>query len=269
VPPGKEGKIELAVEHTDGYSGEVAKSASVSTNDPKNATFNLILRARFKFEPPPAAPPAPAPKHVGVFSVEPADRWITSVLSGSNAASTLYLYNDKDTPVRIKQIVLPGSEFTAKFAPIQDGKRYELQLATNPSLKPGYYKQTLKVITDSASDPEVPIDLELNVYPKVFAQPTSIIIGTLPSTPELTSMNWPPITIRKVRDGGLQIKSFKCNLDFIKLALSTEAEGQLYTLKITADQSKVKPGPFKGVIRVETNDPDAPVLEIPVSGSFK
>ena len=59
MPPGQEGKIELVIEHTDTYSGEIVKSARVSTNDPKNARFYLTLRAKFKVEASPAAPLAP------------------------------------------------------------------------------------------------------------------------------------------------------------------------------------------------------------------
>lgn len=47
VAPGKAGSITLAVEKTDGYKGEVTKTAAVTTNDPDHQTFTLILRANF------------------------------------------------------------------------------------------------------------------------------------------------------------------------------------------------------------------------------
>jgi Protein of unknown function (DUF1573) len=50
IAPGKEGKVTLAVEKTDGYKGEVVKNAAVTTNDPNRQTFSLVLRANFAAE---------------------------------------------------------------------------------------------------------------------------------------------------------------------------------------------------------------------------
>ena len=47
IAPGKVGTVTLAVEKTEGYKGEVSKTASVTTNDPDHQTFTLTLRATF------------------------------------------------------------------------------------------------------------------------------------------------------------------------------------------------------------------------------
>lgn len=48
VAPGKSGGITLSVEKTDGYQGEVVKTATVTTNDAAKKTFTLVLKAIFK-----------------------------------------------------------------------------------------------------------------------------------------------------------------------------------------------------------------------------
>lgn len=269
MPPGKEGKIELAVEHTDGYSGEVAKAASVSTNDPKNANFSLTLRARFKLEQPPTAPVAPPLNPNPVFKVEPGERWITSTLAGSSSSNTLYLYNPQAAPIHAKNVVAGGNNFTATIQPVQDGKRYQLNVASNPALKPGHYMQTVRVLTDSTIQPEVAIELDLTVYPKVFASPNAILMPPLPITPDVTAITWPAIYIRKVREQGLKIKSYSTTLPFLKLEMTTETEGQAYKIRLILDPTKIKPGEFKGKVRVETNDPDVPILDVPIQVTFK
>ncbi|HKP87140.1 MAG TPA: DUF1573 domain-containing protein [Blastocatellia bacterium] len=50
IAPGKEGKITLEVQKTDGYKGEIVKNAAVTTNDPDHQTFALVLRANFSAE---------------------------------------------------------------------------------------------------------------------------------------------------------------------------------------------------------------------------
>ncbi|MEK6299099.1 MAG: DUF1573 domain-containing protein [Acidobacteriota bacterium] len=47
IAPGKTGSVTLEVAKTDGYKGEVSKTASVTTNDPDHQTFTLTLRASF------------------------------------------------------------------------------------------------------------------------------------------------------------------------------------------------------------------------------
>ena len=47
VAPGKVGGITLTVEKTEGYKGEVVKTATVVTNDPDQPQLVLTLRATF------------------------------------------------------------------------------------------------------------------------------------------------------------------------------------------------------------------------------
>jgi hypothetical protein len=277
IAPGKEGKITLRIEHTESYSGELAKSALVATNDPANQTFNLMLRAYFKGPTiPVSATSAASPvalaapgKIAGPFSVSPSDRWVTSVLTGSSSAGTLNLYNGSGTPVRVKKVDPGGTNFTVKFLTIEDGKRYEISVATNPALKPGQYHQTLKLVTDSKAAPEIAIELAATVYPKVFAVPSSVNFPRLTPDKDPSTVVLPVIYVRKLRDGGLKVNSVTSTLPFLKPTLSTQDEGSVYVIRLAVDKSKMEGnGAFKGTIRIETNDPDTPVLEVSVQGSF-
>src|SRR5215470_9840708 len=120
--------------------GEIAKTATVTTNDPQNAQFILQLRAHFKgaSNPNPTGPPPTyAPdtgKRLGSFSIAPTDRWTTSTIKGQASTGTLYLYNHEAKPIHIKQMSVGGTDFTATLLPIEDGKRYQVNLSTNPAL---------------------------------------------------------------------------------------------------------------------------------------
>jgi hypothetical protein len=251
--------------------GEVAKSAGVTTNDPVLANFSLMLRARFKMDQQTAEKAQMVGmlgKKVGAISVEPMDRWVTSVLTGNSTATTIYIVNNEASPIHIKKVEAGGTDFSARLQPIQDGRRFELILSTNPNLKPGEYHQTVRVLTDNAKTPEVPIKLDVTVFPRVFASPTAIIMPPLSVTSDLASINWPMINVRKVQATGLKIKSYTTTLPFIKLDLLTTKEGELYQIRLTIDNEKVKPGEFKGNIHIETNDPNVPFIDVPVQGRF-
>jgi Protein of unknown function (DUF1573) len=45
IAPGQTGGITLAIEKTEHYSGEVVKTADVTTNDPEKSRFTLTLKA--------------------------------------------------------------------------------------------------------------------------------------------------------------------------------------------------------------------------------
>jgi len=47
IAPGKTGGITLEVAKTDGYTGDVTKTATVTTNDPDHQSFVLTLKANF------------------------------------------------------------------------------------------------------------------------------------------------------------------------------------------------------------------------------
>jgi len=203
------------------------------------------------------------------FTVEPSDRYFTSALSGSSSSNALRLYNNQEEPARITKLIPGGDTFTATLQTIQEGKRYEVILASNPALKPGHYTQNLKALTDNKSQPEVSIQLNLTVFPKVIVSPPSITMPTLPTTADLTAITWPVIYVRKIREQGLKIKKYSSTLPFIKLELLTETEGQVYKIQLKLDTSKIKPGEFKGKVIIETNDPDVPVAEVPIQATYK
>ncbi|HWP42319.1 MAG TPA: hypothetical protein VNO14_03720 [Blastocatellia bacterium] len=194
---------------------------------------------------------------------------MTSVITGSSAATRLYLYNREATPVRVKKLEPGGDKFNASIKPIEEGKRYEISVSTNPALKPGQYSQVMRVLTDSASKPEFTIQLDVTVFPQVFVSPASIVMPKLSLANDVASITIPMIYVRKVREGGLKINKVSSSLPFLTLQVVTETEGQFYTVRMKFDKSKITgTGDFNGVIRIETNDAQNPVLEVPFKCSF-
>ena len=182
----------------------------------------------------------------------------------------MYIFNHENKPVHIKTILLGGDGFVARYQPIQDGKRYEVIISTSAALAPGVHKQTLKILTDSKETPELQVYVEATVIGSVITTPTSILLPAMAADIDPATISLPPIYVRKIRATSLQIKTVHSSLPFLRLNLASEQEGKSYKIDITF-QKDFKPvkGEFKGIIRIETNDPDALVIEVPVQGSFK
>lgn len=263
----------------------------MTTNDPAQRSFSLTLRAYFKpdesaapqgGQPRALVPPSPPkmvsapaaakeanldPHRAGPFQVEPGARWITVAFKGSSSSGMLSLFNPENRPIRIKRVIPGGNSFTVRLETIQPGKRYGLFVATNPALRPGKYTQTVRLITDSRKSPEASIQLEATVYSLVFVTPESINLQPLKLGADLSKFEQ-AIVIRKVRQGGLQIKRVASTLPFVRLEVVALSEGESYRIRLTIDPSKASPGRFDGKIKIETNDADRPEIEIPISGSF-
>lgn len=199
---------------------------------------------------------------------EPNDRWVTGAYTGSSSAGVIYLVNREPVAVNIKNVVAGGTNFTVNLLTIEAGKRYQLSFTTNPKLKPGYYTQDVKVLTDNVAKPEAVVHLEATIHPRIFATPTSIIMPSLPAASDLSAINWPMIYVRSMVEGGVKVKGVSSTLPFLKMEILTINEGTVYSLRLTLDKTKITPGEFRGKVRIETTDADMPVLEVPIQGSF-
>src|SRR5262249_24898130 len=159
--------------------------------------------------------------------------------------------------------------FSASLRTVEEGKQYFLSLTSNAQLKAGKYNQTVMLYTDSAETPELPVKLELNVFALVIATPNTITLPRFPLSGDVSKMFLPPVYVRKIRDGGLTLNSASSTLPFLKVEITKHIEGEQYILRLTLDKSQIQaPGEFHGKIRVETNDAETPVLEIPVNAWF-
>lgn len=259
-----------------GYQGEISKFATVTTNDPKQSSFGLTLKVFFKPDPtaPPVAAPRPAPitmpfKRVGPFNVAPADKWVTAVVTGLTMSNTFTLSSVDKKPTHVTSVNPGGKDFEVTLRTVDNGKQYALAVTSNPALKPGRHTQTVDVMTDDPDTPRIPIELEVNVYPLVIATPQTIVLPRLALQSDLSRIVIPTIYIKKVKGDGLEVKRVSTTLPFLKLELQTERAGESYTIHCSMDKSAAPaPGDFEGKIRIETNDPDAPVLEVLVRGGF-
>jgi len=276
VPPGQEGKITLNIQHTEAYSGEVSKQATVTTNDPKLGSFSLTLKGYFRMDPVPGAtgiPAAvaipPAAKKIGPFRAVPDDQLVTAAIRGSSVTNSINFINQAVKPVHVTRVVPGGDTFSVKLRTVDEGKQYYLSVTSNPDLKAGKYNQTVTLYTDSAETPEIPVKLELNVFALVIATPNTINLPRFPLSGDVSKMFVPVVYVRKIRDGGLKVNSVSSSLPFLKVDVTKQVEGEQYTLHLTLDKSQIQaPGEFHGKIRVETNDAETPVLEIQVNAWF-
>jgi hypothetical protein len=272
LAPGAEGKITLAVEHTAGFTGQVQKTATVTTNDPLQPRFSLTLRMLFKPSPnepgnvPTPMPPSAVTK-IGPFVFMPSNEWHSAVVRGESTGGVVDILIQDDKPAHITSVAPGGTDFAVTLKTVEDGKKYTVVITNNRELKAGHYVQKVRLLTDDKNVGEIPINLELTVYPFVVAAPSAIHLSTV-DLQSTAAIRVPAIYVQKVRGDDLSVTSVTSSLPFLNLEPKDDIKGRRYIINITVDRAKLPPpGVFRGKIHIETNDQEVPALDVTIDGT--
>ena len=237
----------------------MTKTAEVYTNDPQKAQFTLVLSMIILSD------MTPNGKIVGPFIVGPTNQWSGRVPHGMSANGLMAITNNTQQPIKITRVI-PGVEaFNVKLQTLEEGKRYSLEFISLTSLPVGNHAQTVKLATDSKEMPELTLELQAIVFPAVQVNPADLVFENVPvSEPEsdvtfLSKFVW----VRLGRGNGLEIKSMTSDLPFIKAKVESNS-GQSVVLRIGFG-AKPPVGTHKGKVRIETNNSDVNVIEVPIT----
>ncbi|NBO65184.1 MAG: hypothetical protein EBU88_10155 [Acidobacteria bacterium] len=158
MPPGREGFITLNIS-TSGYAGPIKKSAEVITNDPQNARFSLTVRLDIVDD------ETPSENQIGPFFIAPATRWKGTTGQGMSVVGLMTLSNRSNPLIRIREIKHSADAMTVKLNVLSTGRRYTLQIRSRLDLPVGIHRQSVTLVTDSPTTPELKLELELEVTP--------------------------------------------------------------------------------------------------------
>lgn len=196
---------------------------------------------------------------------------MVGVVAGDVARTALYLSSRDGRPVRIARVDPGGADFTVSVRPLEGGSQYQLQLATNPALKPGSYKQTVRIVADSKDEDAVTeISLQASVLPRVFVAPSEIPDLKISRSQSATA-RMPQIQIRKLRGGNISILKASSSLPFIKPIINSEGGvSSTQIIWLTIDKSKLPAtGAFAGSVTLHTDDPEFETVEIRITGTVE
>jgi hypothetical protein len=238
----------------------VAKSAEVVTNDPQRERFTLALSLTI------VSDDSPQGSRIGAFIVGPSNRSTLRVARGASANGSITIYGSSQ-PVRILNLSPNGEAFSVNLNTLAEGKRYSLSFVSSPKLPVGNHKQTVKLTTDSKETPELEIFLEVVVIDPVSVHPSPLTFENVPvSDPEaVISAVTKLLRVRLERGVGMEITSIDSDLPFLKVKKeSVYGNGQMILLRVGFNEKPPK-GTHQGVIRIETNIPNAKVIEVPVT----
>lgn len=241
----------------------LTKTAEVETNDPARAKFTLVMKLMIVDD------VSSPDNQIGPFYMIPSRKWRTEVVQGSSASGTITVGNRSSEVIRIGEIRNSGAAVSVKVVPLLVGKRYLVQLRSEPGLPIGTHQQTVKMMTDSAATPELTLELEVEVRPAISIVPSTLSFenvsianqgGAMTSRHQIVRIGFDPAS-------GIRVTAVKSSLDFLTATFEPAGPG-VFSLRVGFDREPPS-GSFNGLITIETDSPKASLLAVPVSVTVK
>jgi hypothetical protein len=263
IKPGETGKVTAHIDTT-AFTGPIAKTVTLETNDPSSPTSTLTIHAIVK----------------PYVEAHPAGFVRFNQLQGEVETKKLTLYSEEDVPFEITDVQVPGDWVKVMYRKLDEAERipnigkagqnqYEVAITVGgPDAKIGPMADKIRLMTNSKHSPEYPISVTGVIRPTYRVEPTALNFGEVaPSDAAATrsvllhsnDMRTPEqFVVTKVESSLPSITTA-----FKPLAQKGDFE---VTLQVAKD---AKPGDIDGTVKIYTSDKVNPVVTLPVKGTVK
>jgi len=212
-------------------------------------------------------------KVVPPIEFDPFPIFFVSTLRGQDKTASIEIINHEPDPFDIENVENPCSRATAKLETIDPGRRYRLSLTMNGNGAAGRAADTIMLTTSSRAHPFLQIRANTNLNERVHAFPDTIDFGeisarVLRANPNLVGELMQRVTI--YQEGGKEFKiSAATDVPFLGVATSQEQLKDRFEVRLSVIPQKLKSGPVKGALVIDTNDTEFPRVTIPITASIE
>ena len=204
---------------------------------------------------------------VGEHKLWPTARPSITIDRGERFTFALRIRHTAPGPSELQSSTKPTEQIDYKLRRETKEAGYWLDIAVGPFGEPGRRSATIELRASGDASPPVKVQLTVNVLGEnVIATPGSLDVGELLlSRLRAEPMVFGRLGVRKLV-GAFRIMAISSSLPFIKLEKQTIVEGSNYLIRLSSDPNLIpKPGSYRGILRIETDDTQKPLLEVPIS----
>ena len=256
IPPGGTGKIEADVDTT-AFTGPIAKSILVFSNDQANNQINLVVRAEVR----------------SFVEVLPRNLLRLNVLQGEPATEKVTLVSADGSAFAVTAVDAGGGPYQVEFRelaekerlPERKGQQWEVKVTVPADAPEGLLSHKLVVKTTQPKAPEVTLQVSGVVRPIVQVVPAEINFGTIGGDAPV-GRNVILINNRQ----GTQLELSKLEIDNPQFAheLIPLQAGQRFQVAVTMKAGTPK-GAQKATLTITTNDPSRKVITVPIQATVQ
>lgn len=255
IAPGQTGKIHAEMDTSD-FNGGVARGITVFTNDPDHPRLELTLKVVVK------------PQMVAFPGYA---RYI--VVHGEDKEGVIpqYVWAEDGKDFHITKIDSPSPYLTTSFRrpseeelrPEGKGKKQWLvTLDFDYNRAPvGALRGYVVVHTDHAGNDEVKIPLSGFVRPTVALNPPTVDLGTVADDKPVKT----GIILQQFLADPMKLTDPETDIPGIEVQIKPIEAGRKFEVLFTAGPGVPK-GVFQGKVRIHTDSPKKPIIEVPFHG---
>ncbi len=252
VPAGGETAVRLAIDtrRMKGPISEVAQIVFAGDREPEY----LSLRGRV----------------VLPLQLTPQDRvYFLNTVRGEPATEEILVINHRPDPVRLLSVESSDPTFQVRADTLSDGRRYQLRVDLNPEAPPGRYEGTITLRTDSPEDAVREIPALAIVRDLVNTSISRVDFSTtLISGLDFQAAARRTVQVRRHQGTDFEVTAATTDVSMLDVEIEPRTPGESYLVHLSINRERVVPGAFSGTLRIETNDPTAPLLELPITGTL-
>jgi uncharacterized protein DUF1573 len=263
VKPGQTGKVTAHVDTTN-FTGPIAKTVTLETNDPTSPSSTLTIHAVVK-------------PYVEAF---PAGFVRFMQLQGDVNTQSVTLYSEEDEPFEIKDVQVPGDWVKVAYHKLDDADRvpnvgktgqnqYRVDITVGGAdAKIGPMADKIRILTNSKHQPEYPISVTGVIRPTYRVEPTTLNFGEVaPSDAAATRSVLLHSNDLKTPE---QFQVTKVESDVPAITTAFKPLAQKGDFEVTLQVApNAKPGDIDGTVKIYTSDKVNPIVTVPVKGTVK
>jgi hypothetical protein len=256
VAPGETGRITIEW-NTAGANGPSQAKAVVRLADAPPSRVDLALTAIVTRS----------------IDILPMNALYFSVYKGETLTRSVTVVNRESTPLEIVGIEPAGDHFTATLMPVTPGQTYRLDVTVPSTASVGRFMESVSLVTNNATVPRVTVAVNVLVKNHLYVNPERVELGRiriaeLTSNPGVVQLLTQKLIVRK-RAGDFAITSLSSDVGAVKVTVSTQGRAEAFEIEVSVIQNRLVPGRLAGAIRIETDDKEFPLLQVPIVGEVR
>lgn len=252
IPPGETGLLKLTLD-TSLIEGEYQGQLLVMLADAAEAPRAFSVEGK-------VTPPIEILPHAAFF---------LSTAKGTEKSGSVEIVNHEARPLALTLDPAALAEYKPRLEVLEPGRRFRLTVTVPASAPAGRHSSRLALQSSSPGKPTLYVGLNTIVRERVHTFPDTVDFGQLRMRDLAQGPNAAGAQTLMVYQTGGKAFSATPRSTIAGMALAAEPGPQGDRVQITATLGhEVVPGPITGTITVQTNDPEFPQLQVPVTGEI-
>jgi hypothetical protein len=258
IAAGGEGLVKAKLDTKD-FAGPISKSILIMTNDPREPTVSVVIKADVR----PYVEVLPRPLiRFNAVQREPMTQKVVVVATEPDQRFKIQKVSSSVPFLNASVRKLSGDELIGGKPPLQ----YEVSLELAKNAPVGPVSAKLSIMTDHPKAEEVLVKVYGVIRAMINVTPSQVQFGTV-SAKARPGRNLIVVNNR-TGNAAMEIGSMTVDSPAFDTSLTTIEEGRRYqvTVQVKEDASA---GDHEGQLVIATNDPDFPELKVPVKATVR